>query len=186
MYGKYVNPKKYSVSIEGYQFICEELTANESFNRRETNRHNLLGGTQSVVRTNYIVRDYTFVTHVLIDPSYPNVYDSIFSLWMSKPVEVISKDMGGKFNAEVIIKKTRESVNYLKLEIQVIEIPNKSKIPNEKLNVPSDKVVTVVSKDKNGKIIKTNEKKKLLLSSNKKKNSSKKKRKKGSNITKVK
>ena len=142
MYDKNVDSDNYNVFLDGYQMIMETVTANETFNRRETVRHNILGGTQSVMRGGYLVRDYNFTTHLLIDPDHPDVYDDIFRTWQSKPVEVVSKYMGGKFNAEVIIKRSTEgSPNYLGLDIQVIEIPDSaSLIPNEEFLVPEDAV----------------------------------------------
>ena len=154
MYDSKVNKDYYNVSIEGYDMIAETITANESYNRRETGRKNIIGGTQAVIRTNYIHRDYSFTTHLLIDPLYPDVYDDIFKEWMSKPVEVISKHMGGKFNAEVIVKKLNDKVspNYLSIEIQVLEIPDvESLIPNDKFKSPANKKSKVTVKSTKGK-----------------------------------
>ena len=154
MYSQKVDTNYYNVSLDGVDLIMEECTPNESYNRRETIRHTIIGGTQTVIRGNYIVRDYTFTTHVLIDPQFPDVYDKVFKEWQSKPVEVISKYMGGKFNAEVIIKRhPNDSPHYLSLEIQVIEIPEKSVIPNDVVDLPVDKISTVkvTNKDKNDK-----------------------------------
>ena len=137
MYRKDIDSKLFNVSIDGYDLIAEEFSPSESFNRRDTSRHNIIGGTQTVMRTNYIPRDISFVAHVLIDPLFPDVYDDILKVWMSKPVEVISKELGGKFKAECIVKKTHEKPNYLKLDIQLIEIPGKSLIPNDEFKVPS-------------------------------------------------
>lgn len=188
MYNNSVDSKDYNISIDGYSMIMEECTPNEAFNRRETIRHNIIGGTQAVVRGNYLVRDYTFTTHLLIDPEYPDVYNDVFKSWESKPVEVISKYMGGKFDAECIIKiNPNDSPNYLTVEIQVIEIPApNSLIPGEGINVPVDKVtpVKVTSKKKKKKKDKDKDKDKK----NKKQNGKKKnnKKKKGNNITKTK
>ena len=154
MYGSNVEAKNYNVTVDGYQMIMEDLSTNESFNRRETIRHNIIGGTQSVMRGNYVARDYTFTTHLLIVPEFPDVYDDIIREWQSKPVEVISNLMGGKFKAELIIKKTpSNSPNYLNLEVQVKEIPEqKSLIPNDEFVIPSEtkaktKVTSKTNKD---------------------------------------
>lgn len=191
MYGKNVDTDNFNVSLDGYEMIMEELTPNESYNRRETIRHNIIGGTQSVMRGNYLPRDYSFTTHVLIDPDFPDVYDSVFREWQSKPVEVISKHMGGKFNAEVIIKKSpSSSPNYLGLEVQVIEIPNvKSLIPNEEIVVPSTKVNSVkVSSSTNKSTGKGKDATSTKGGKRSSKSSSKSNRKssKGKNVTKVK
>ena len=177
MYGSKVEAKNYNVTIDGYQMIMEDLSTNESFNRRETIRHNILGGTQSVMRGNYVVRDYTFTTHLLVAPSHPDVYDDVIREWQSKPVEVISNLMGGKFKAELIIKKTpSDSPNYLNLEVQVKEIPeSKSLIPNDEFVIPSEKKEDKKDSSKKGKTKTTNK--------NSDKNKNKNKNKKGKNIT---
>ena len=164
-YDDTIDTNDYNITIDGYQMIMEECTPNESYNRRETIRHNILGGTQSVMRGNYLPRDYTFTTHLLIDPEHPEVYDSTFKTWQSKPVTVSSGFMGGKFDAEIIIKRSPcNSPNYLLIEVQVIEIPTgTSLIPNDEFIIPGDKVVpiktvstrnstkTKTTKTKNGK-----------------------------------
>lgn len=183
MYNEKVDKNFYNVSIEGFDLIAEEVTPSEAYNRRETSRKNIIGGTQHVIRTNYLNRDYTIITHLLIDPLYPDVYDNTFRDWMSRPVEVISKHMGGKFFAECIVKPSVEdSPNYLKLEIQLIEIPDtKSLIPNDVFSAPSNNEsnVKVISKKKSKK-----SKKKKTNTKNSKKNN--KNKKKGNNITKTK
>lgn len=188
MYGSNVEADNYNVTVDGYQMIMEDLTSNESFNRRETIRHNIIGGTQTVMRGNYVPRDFTFTTHLLIVPEYPDVYDDIIREWQSKPIEIISNLMGGKFNAELIIKKSpSSSPNYLNLEVQVKEIPDvKSLIPNDEFIIPAEtKAKTKVSSstDKNTK--NKNNKKNTKDSKNKNKKG-KNKNKKGKNITKTK
>jgi hypothetical protein len=181
LYNEKINKDFFNVSIDGYDLIAEEVTPNEAYNRRETSRKNIIGGTQTVIRTNYIPRDYTIVTHLVIDPLYPNVYDSILNEWVSKPVEVVSKYMGGKFNAECTIKPTYdESPNYIRLEIQLIEIPDiESLIPDDTLKTPSN--------ESNVKIISTKKKKKTKKKTTKKSNkNNSKNKKKGNNITKTK
>ena len=146
MYNNYVNDDDYNVTINGVDLIMEEFTPNENFNRRELSRKNIIGGTQTVVKGNYIVRDFNFTTHFIIDPNYPDAYDDMFREWLSKPVEVISRWMGGKFDAEINIKKYIDSPNYLRLEIQLTEVPEpESLIPNEDFEVPSD-VINEVKK----------------------------------------
>lgn len=132
-----------TVEINGYPFYAQEITANESYNRRETVRQSILGGTEHVSRGKYIPRDYSFTTYIHIPEGHPEQYDSIFQEMVSKPAEVISPYMGGKFMAEVIIQKTAEeySPEDLLLEIQVIEIPETdSLIMEDVFNVPEDKL----------------------------------------------
>ena len=184
MYNSKVNKDNYNVSIDGYDMIAESITVNEAYNRRETGRKNIIGGTQAVIRTNYIHRDYAFTTHLLIDPLYPDVYDDLFRQWQSKPVEVISKHMGGKFNAEVIIKKLGDklSPNYLGIEVQVLEIPDvESLIPNDVFKSPTNKEskIKITSKGKKKNNSRTNNK----TNKNKNKTQNRNNKKKGNNIT---
>lgn len=188
MYDSNVDANDFNISVDGYQMIMETVTSNEAFNRRETVRHNILGGTQSVMRGNYLVRDYNFTTHLLIDPNHPDVYDKILKEWQSKPVEIISKYMGGKFNAEVIIKRNVDnSPQYLALDVQVIEIPSgKSLIPKDEFSTPKDKVMPVTTTSSKEKP-KSKQDKTTTKNKNKKneKNKGKNNKKKGSNITRV-
>lgn len=189
MYDKNVDADFYNISLDGYDMIMEEFTPNESFNRRETIRHNILGGTQSVMRGNYLPRDFNFTTHFLIDEEHPDVYDDIIREWQSKPVEVISKYMGGKFKAEVIIKKgaTQQSPNYLAMEIQVIEIPEeKSLIPKDEFIIPKDVITPIKVSSTKKKATKKNTKKTTKTNNKKDSKQKKKDKKKGKNITKAK
>ncbi len=189
-YSDKIDSKYFNLSIDGLDLIGEDLDPNESYNRRETSRKAIIGGTQRVIRTNYIHRDFSLNCYVPIDPAYPDIYDSTFRLWQSKPVEVISKEMGGKFDAECIIKKKHESPAYLTLEIQLIEIPSEtSLIPNDTVKVPTDKITTTVTSKSNKNTKNTKNTKKNSKKTSKKKtskNSEKKGKKKGNNITKVK
>lgn len=177
-YSNDINPNLLNMSINGFDMVIEEPSPSESYNRRETSRHNIIGGTQWVARTTYIPRDFTFQAHLKIDPLYPDIYDSMIMSWMNGPVEVVSNELGGKFNAECIVKKTHESPSYLTLEIQLIEVPGEtSNIPNEKnFKIPDDKITTTVTSSSN-----KNKKK-----NNKKKNKKGKKGKKGNKVTRTK
>ena len=197
MYKNTINKNYFNVSIDGYDLIAEEVTVNEAYNRRETSRKNIIGGTQTVIRTNYLPRDYTFITHMLIDPLHPDVYDNIFREWQSKAVEVISKQMGGKFSAECIVKPSLEdSPNYLRVEIQVIEIPDAtSLIPNDTFVSPSNsgdsnlKIISTYNKNKKKNKDKSKDSKNKNTKTTKKSNkkdSKKNKKGKGNNITKTK
>lgn len=191
-YAKDIDSKYFNVSIDGFSLIGEDISPNESFNRRETSRKSIIGGTQSVVRTNYIHRDFSFVSHLRIDPLYPDIYDETFQVWQSKPVEVISKELGGKFNAECIVKRKHETPSYLTIEVQLIEIPDAtSLIPDDSFVVPTDKVTKTSTKNTKKDTKKTNKKtdkkntKKTTKKSGKDSKKKKNKKQKGSNITKV-
>lgn len=132
-----------NIEIDGYPFYAENITANEPYNRRDTNRESIMNGTEHVTRGKYIVRDYRFTTTVYVPEGRPDVHDDIFREMVSKPCEVISPYMGGKFMAEIIIGQDFEeaSPNHIKLDVQVIEIPEKeSLIPGDTFIIPEDKL----------------------------------------------
>lgn len=141
-YDKNIKSNYFNLSIDGLDVIAENITHTETFNRRETIRKNIIGGTQHVIRGNYIPRNFTVITHFMIDPDYPDIYDETFREWQSKPVEIISRELGGKFNAEIIIKRHHDdSPNFLRLEINIVEIPDtKSNIPNDAMKVKADEL----------------------------------------------
>lgn len=131
------------VEINDFPFFVESCSSDECFNRRELNRTNLVGGTQIVTRGAYIPRTYTVTTHVRCPPDRPDIYDNIFREMMSKPCGVISPEIGGQFNAEVIVNREHETPDYLKLTFSITEIPDlASNIPNESFTKPPDKLMT--------------------------------------------
>ena len=141
-----------NLEIMGYPFFAESVSPNEAFRRREFNFNNIVGGTQKVTPGAYVGLDFSIVTHVPIDPNRPDVHNKIFQEMMSKPVEVVSPELGGRFNAIVVIKPEHDKLDYLKLTISIKEIPDKkSKIPGEKFVVPATRKITKNSKKKNTK-----------------------------------
>lgn len=138
-----------NISIMGIPFYAENINGEETFNRRETNRQKILGGTEHVTRGKYVSRKYSFTTMIYHPTGRPDVYDNLFREMMSKPVEVISPYMGGKFMAEIIIQRDTEeaSPNHFTINVDVEEIPEiNSNIPGEtKFVVPT--VTKVKSKD---------------------------------------
>lgn len=131
----------FNIEIDGIPMFAEDVSSEESYNRRETNRVNILGGTQFVQRTNYIVRKFSFTTHLTCTPDRPDMYDKILADLCSKPCEVISPDMGGMFDAEIQIKKDHTGPRTLTLNITVTEIPKvESNIPNDSFTIPEDKL----------------------------------------------
>lgn len=190
MYSPKIDSKYFNVTIDGLDLIGRDFSPSESFNRRETSRHAIIGGTQNVMRTTYVPRDFTFTCKLQIDPLYPDIYDSTFELWMSKPVEVISRELGGGlFKAECKVKRIHETPAYITVEIQLIEIPEvKSNIPNDDFKVLTDKVTTSNTKKGKGKGTskKGSNKSSKKTTKKTKKSTSKNKKKKGSKITKTK
>ena len=60
----------------------------------------------------------------------------------SKPVEVISRYMGGKFKAIITIRKSFPYPNRMKVDVKVTEIPGKKSL------IPGESVITVPSTKK--------------------------------------
>lgn len=133
-----------NIEIMGFPFFAESISPNEAFRRREMNFNNIVGGTSKVVPGAYVGLDFTMTTHVRIDPTRPDEHNSIFQEMMSKPVEVISPEIGGRFNAIVVIKPERKSLEWLELSISIKEVPDKtSLIPGEEFIIPKSKKVEV-------------------------------------------
>lgn len=131
-----------NIEIMGYPFFAESVSPNESFRRRDYNFNNIVGGTMKVTPGAYVGLEFNVTTHVKIDPDRPDIHNSIFQEMMSKIVEVISPELGGKFNAVVVIKPEHEKLDYLKLTINIKEVPDKeSLIPGETFTVPEKRVV---------------------------------------------
>ena len=171
-----------NIEIMGFPFFAENINANEAFRRREANFNNIVGGTMKVTPGAYVGLDFTITTHVTINPERPDEHNAIFQEMMSKPVEVISPDLGGRFNAIVIIKPERKSVDWLELSISIKEVPENSLIPGEEFIVPTTKKVEVKkTKGKSNSNTKTDSKDKNKKDSkNKNKKDSKNKNKKDS------
>lgn len=131
-----------NLEIMGYPFYAESVSPTEAFRRREYNFNNIVGGTQKVIPGAFVGLDFSVTAHVFIDPDRPDEHNKIFQEMMSKPVEVISPELGGKFNAIVTIKPERDRLNSLKLTIGIKEVPGKkSGIPGEAFTVPKSRDV---------------------------------------------
>ena len=148
-----------NLEIMGYSFFAEEVSPTEAFRRRELNFNSVVGGTKKVTKGEYMGIEFSVTTHVKINPKTPNMHNKIFEEMMRKPVQVVSPDLGGSFNANVIIKPERESARYLKLTITIREIPSReSKIPGEKFIIPARKKITIKKKTKTKTEAKTSNK----------------------------
>ena len=138
-----------NLEIMGYPLYAESVSPNEAYRRREYNFNGIVGGTQKVTPGAYVGLDFTITAHVFIDPDRPDEHNNIFQEMMSKPVEVISPELGGKFNAIVTIKPERDKLNSLKLTIGIKEVPDSnSLIPGEEFLIPKSKKVEVKKETK--------------------------------------
>ena len=161
MYDDIVSGVSETVKIMGIPFYAENINGDEPVNRRERKFTSILGGTERVSQGKYIHREFSFSTTVFFPTGRPDAYDKTFKEIMSKPVEVISPYMGGKFNASVIINKSfpENSPNHMDLDINITEIPNKkSLIPGESFTVPKTRKISTKTKVKTTKKTKTSKK----------------------------
>lgn len=173
-----------NITIGGYPFFIESVTPNEPFRRREYIFNNLVGGTQDVRKGAYVGLDFSITTHVRVTPNRPDIHNAIFKKLMSKPVKISSPELGGvgnDFNAIVKIKPEHDSPNFLKLTIDIKEVPDReSHISGEKFTIPKAHAITVKKKTtKDSKSSKKSSKssKKSKKTSVSKKSKSKKNRK---------
>lgn len=149
MYDDMVKGVSESITIMGIPFYAENIRPKEPYNRREREFTPILGGTEIVTQGKYIHREWTFNTTIFFPTDKPDAYDNQFREMLSKPVEVISRYMGGKFNALISLSPEfpEYSINHMELEITVIEIPDKkSRIPGESFIIPKTKKVSTNSK----------------------------------------
>lgn len=162
----------HNLEIEGQPFFIESISPTEAIRRREYNFNNLVGGTQNVTKGAYVGLEFSITTHVKVNPDRPDIHNTIFKKLMSKPVKVISPEMGGEFTAIVKIKPEHETPQYLKLTIDIKEVPERdSKIPGEKFVVPAPHKIKVqnTSQDSDDWFSTQNMKKYTNLSRTKKK-----------------
>lgn len=143
MYNHVVEGTSENIKIMGYPFYAEDIEANEPYNRRERNWTPIFNGTEEVTKGEYVHREFSFSSIVSVPPGQPDVHDEIFRKMESKPVEVISPSMGGKFNAIITMRRSFPYPNRMKLNVNVKEVPDKkSLIPGESsLVVPSTKKI---------------------------------------------
>jgi len=151
MYDDVVNGISENVEIGGHPFYAENITGDEPFNRREYTFKPILNGTLAIKRGKYIQRKYSFKTTVYHGDGRPDSFDKILSELQSKPVEVISQSMGGKFNAVVTFNRRIEegSRYHTDYDVDILEVPGKkSLIPGENgIVVPSIKKVSKETKN---------------------------------------
>lgn len=167
-----------SIKIMGIPFYAENITPSEPYNRREREFTQILGGTERVSQGKFIHREFSFTTTLFFPTGRPDAYDTTFKKMLSKPVEVISPYMGGKFKALIQLSPSfpENSPNHMDLDVTVTEVPNKkSNIPGETFTVPKTKKITASvkatkkSKSKSSKTTKTKSKKKSVSKKNKSK-----------------
>ena len=147
MYDDIVTGVSENIEINGYPFYAENISGDEPFNRREYTFDPILNGTLSAKRGKYIQRKFSFQTTLYHGDGRYDAHDKILEEINSKPVEVISPAMGGKFKAIVIFSKSIQegSPYHTEYDVDVTEVPEKtSRIPGENtLVVPDIKKVSI-------------------------------------------
>lgn len=115
---------KYEKEEQQFPFYAEQITANESYNRRDLIRTKVMNGTETVTQGDWIGREFSFTTHLPVGEDR-TIYDKYFLSMLHQPCTIINEDMGEMFTAQVIIKKepVEKHPNTLKLEVEIKEIP---------------------------------------------------------------
>ena len=181
----YDDVKGCNIEIMGFPFYAEKVSVTEAFRRRELNYNAVVGGTQKVTKGQYVGLEFKVTTHVKIDPDRPDEHNSIFQEMMSKPVDVVSPELGGKFKANVVIVPDHAKLNSLELSITIKEIPgSKSLIPGESWVVPKTKKIDLKKKDKKDTDKDTKKDSKSKSKTNSKSKSSTKNKSKKNEVTK--
>ena len=147
MYDDILTGVSENIEIMGYPFYAENIQGEEPFNRREIIQKPLLNGTMITKRGRYVQRKFSFKTTLFHGDGRADAHDDILREINSKPVEVISQSMGGKFKAVVTFTKDifEGSPFHTDYDVDIIEVPeSSSNIPGEnRLVVPEVKKVSV-------------------------------------------
>lgn len=117
-----------NVEIGGFPFYAESINSNESYSRRDLKRTKIMNGAEVVTQGDFIPRDYSFTSKLQIEKDRHDMYDEVFQILISSPQEVVCRDMGPIFDAQVTIKKqpiTGDPYN-IQVEVQVVEIVDTS------------------------------------------------------------
>ncbi len=143
MYDHLINGTSENIKIMGYPLYAENIQAVEPDNRRERKWTPIFNGTAEVTKGEYVLREYSFSSVISFPPGKPEYHNELFKKMVSKPVEVISPAMGGKFNAIITMRRSFPYPNRIKVDVTVKEVPDKkSLIPGESsMVVPSTKKI---------------------------------------------
>ena len=128
MYDDILTGVSENIEIMGYPFYAENIQGEEPFNRREIIQKPLLNGTMITKRGRYVQRKFSFKTTLFHGDGRADAHDDILREINSKPVEVISQSMGGKFKAVVTFTKDifEGSPFHTDYDVDVIEVPESS------------------------------------------------------------
>lgn len=152
-----------NVEIDGFPFYAESITPNEAYSRRDLKRTKILNGGEVVTQGDFIPRDYTFTSKLQIEPERHDMYDSVFQELIGKPCQVVCKDMGGLFDAQVTIKKspTTGDPRTITCEVQVVEICDTSSyFPDFTTNTDVVSITSGATSEEDKEIVKKNTEKK--------------------------
>ena len=142
MYTHIIKGTAENIKIMGYPFYAENIESDEPYNRREREYTPILNGTEEVTKGKYVHRSFSFSSLISFPPGKPEIYDPIFQKMESDSVEVISRNMGGKFKANITIRKSFPYPNRMKVNVKVTEVPGKKSL------IPGESVITVPSTKK--------------------------------------
>lgn len=115
--------KNANIEVDGFSFVAEEITATESYPRRELIRTAIMGGGQQTSRGQYVPRTYSFTTSVDYTVATPDEFDKVWAEMENKNCNVICQ-YTGNFVAEVKIDKVypKGTLNNVNLTVTLTEI----------------------------------------------------------------
>lgn len=118
-----VDIPNHTVEIDGFPLFAEEVKPVEKYQRREFLRTSIMMGSEFVTKSGaFVPREFTFVSNLEIDLGKPDTYDSVFAAWNNNICNVISREFGGSFNAEVHVTPTHDSPLNLQLDVKIKEV----------------------------------------------------------------
>jgi hypothetical protein len=132
---------KSNLEIDGILFIIEEVSYTNTLPKRKMNRTNIINGTQSTQRGEYVPRELEVATTLRIPAERPDIFSDAFNELQSDIREVVSPLMGS-FRAELTINYEIATPTSIKVKIKIVEVPDdKSGIPGEDMfTIPEDKL----------------------------------------------
>lgn len=122
MYEDYVN-----IEIGGFQFVAEELKAEQSQPSREVTTTKIFNGTSFVTQGDYLPMSWTFTSYMPYSIESPSSgFNGMIKYLESGPMEVFCPLIGDKFTAAVRVVRNVQGSGLMKLEFTLTEAPDVS------------------------------------------------------------
>lgn len=114
-----------NIKINGYYLKMENINVDTSFPYYNLNTTKIFNGTEINTQGEWNGISFSFETYLTLPYRERNKYDKILQEMMSKPCEVVCRDFGGLFYANVVVKKQpiTGNPNGLSLNFSIKQLP---------------------------------------------------------------